>query len=205
MVSRNIAKKNFYKKLSKLGLESRWKKQHSVVIVSNKLSKEKVSINAYLCGDGWIKVRRENKRKDSVHYELRLALDNLSLSKYLVSLFLKEYKIEPKIRVRKGYYEIEIKNKPACLDLLKLGKYDSLNWNIPKGLNVTLIKEWIKCFFDCEAYVSHYENNIQVKSVNRNGLISIMGELQKLGLASKVYGPYKQKNNWQNDFKFFRG
>lgn len=200
MVLRNIAKKGFYERLSQFGLEARWKKQHSKVRISNILSKEKVSINAYLCGDGWIKIRRENKRKNAVHYEIRIFLDNFELSKKVVSMFVKEYNIEPKIRNLKGYYNIEIKSKPVCLDLLKLGKYDSLNWNIPKNISLDLTKEWIKCFFDCEAYVSNYSCNIQVKSINRNGLISIMNELTKFGIISKVYGPYRQIKDWHSDY-----
>ena len=200
MVLRNIAKQKFYRKLSKLGLEARWKKQHSKVRISKTLSKEKISINSYICGDGWIKIRKENKRKKAIHYEIRIYLDNFTLSKKVVSMFVKEYNIKPKIRILNNYYNIEIKNKPVCLNLLKLGKYDSLNWCIPNNLNSKLIKEWIKCFFDCGAYVSNYERNIQVKSINRNGLISIMNELTKLGIISKTYGPYKQKKSWHSDY-----
>lgn len=198
MVLRNIAKEEFYKKLSKLGLEARWKKQHSKVRISKKLSKEKISINAYLCGDGWIKVRKE--KENIVHYEIKIYLDNLALSKKVVSMFVKEYNITPKIRILKNYYNIEIKSKPVCMDLLNIGSYDSLNWRIPRDIKSVLIKNWIRCFFDCEAYVSFYEKNIQVKSVNRNGLISIMDELSKLNIISKVYGPYKQKMAHHSDY-----
>ena len=200
MVLRNIAKEKFYKRFSQLGLESRWKKQHSKVRISPILSKEKISINAYLCGDGWIKMRKENKKKKAVHYEIKIAMDNWLLSKKIVSLFVDEYNIKPVIKQREGYYEISIKNKPACLDLLKLGNYNSLKWCMPKNLQIDLIKEWIKCFFDCEAYVSSYNKNIQVKSINRNGLVSIMNELAKLRIVSKVYGPYKQKKKWHSDY-----
>lgn len=195
MVLRNIAKKEFYKKFSKLGLEARWRKQHSKVRISPILSKEKISINAYLCGDGWIKIRKENKKENNVHYEIKIALDNFDLSKKVVSFFVKEYNIKPVIKYRQGYYEIGIKNKPACLDLLKLSRYNSLNWCMPKNLNPELIKEWIKCFFDCEAYVSPYSQNIQVKSINGNGLLSIRKELELFNIQSKVYGPYKQKSS----------
>ena len=103
-------------------------------------------------------------------------MDSFALSKDVASLFIKEYNIKPAIKQRGGYYEISIKNKPACLGLLNLGRYDSLNWNIPNGLNLELVKEWIKCFFDCEAYAIKYEKNIQVKSINRIGLISIINK-----------------------------
>ena len=204
MVLRNIAKERFYKRFSKLGLEARWKKQHSKVRISKVISKEKTSISAYLCGDGWIKARKENYNKKAVHYDIKIALDNLQLSKEVVSLFSKEYNIKPKIKQRGGYYEISIKNKPACLDLLKLGKYNSLEWEIPKGLSLNLKKYWIRCFFDCEAYVSSHSKNIQVKSINGKGLSSSKKELELFKINSKLYGPYKQKssniNNNHSDY-----
>ena len=122
-------------------------------------------------------------------------MDNGLLAKKIVSLFIDEYNIKPIIKRRGGYYEISIKNKPACLDLLKLGNYNSLNWCIPKNLQIDLIKEWIKCFFDCEAYVSAYSKNIQVKSINGKGLLSIGGKLKLFNIKSNIYGPYRQKSS----------
>jgi len=182
----------FYKNISKIGLKKRWEKEHSTVRLNKTLSKEKTAINAYLCGDGWIAIR-EDKNKD-MHYEIRIFLDNEALAKRVASLFKKEFNIYPHISYRKGCFNVQIKNKPACLNLYSFGQYGHYKWAIPKDLPSDYLKEWIKCFFDCEAYVDLKHKYIQVKSVNYSGLESIKGNLVSLGILSKLYGPYTPKN-----------
>ncbi len=181
----------FYKRISKIGLENRWKKEHSKVRINNVISKEKVAINAYLCGDGWIAIR-EDKNKD-MHYEIRVFLDNEALAKRVVNLFEKEFNISPKIVYYGGCFNVQIKNKPACLNLYSFGKYGHYKWAIPKELPKKHLIEWIKCFFDCEAYVNLSHKYIQVKSVNYLGLESIKQSLELLGIHSSLYGPYKPR------------
>jgi hypothetical protein len=72
------------------------------------------------------------------------------------------------------------------LHLLSLGDYSGLNWTIPENLTREQIKEWIKCFFDCEAYVNHYSKSIQVKSINYRGL-------KKIQKAYKFLSPRKKR------------
>ena len=193
MVARNMVKDNeFYKRISKIGLQKRWEKVHSLVRLKDNLSIEKVGIHAYLCGDGWIAARQDkNKEK---HYDIKLFLDNEDLAKMVVNLFKIEFNIEPKIKFNRGCFYVQIKNKPVCLNLLSLGKYNCSNWKILDNLNEEQKKEWIKCFFDCEAYVDVNSKIIQVKSINFKGLLSIEELLKSLGINSKVYGPYNPKN-----------
>jgi len=190
----------FYRRISKIGLKNRWKKEHAKVKINPRLSKEKIAINAYLCGDGWIKIRKEKNRKNAIHYEIRIFQKNLELAKRIVRLFKKEFNITPTIKEGKGCFYVQIKNKPVCLNLISLGNYGGLEWNIPKNLNKEFLIEWIKCFFDCEAYVNHVSRTIQVKSINHDGLVNIQKALEVLGINSRVYGPYKQKSKKHNDY-----
>jgi hypothetical protein len=112
-------------------------------------------------------------------------------------LFQDEYNVEPSINHvettvvgGKGYYLVRISNKPVCLDLLSLGKYGKLEWTVPQGLSSMLLKEWIKCFFDCEAHINKSRNHIQVKSVNGKGLNQIKEILCEQDILGRVYGPY---------------
>ena len=191
LVRKMVKDSDFYRRISKIGLKKRWNKEHSKVRINNKLSKEKIAINAYLCGDGYIKVRKD--RNSVIHHEIGIFPDDLDLAKRIVRLFQKEFKIKPKIRKDGGCFRIRVANKPACLHLLSLGKYKSKNWSIPKDLDKSLLKEWIKCFFDCEAYVNTSSKIIQVKSINHKGLKSIKEMLKVLGIDSRLYGPYKPK------------
>lgn len=184
---------------------SRWSKIHSKVRISKKFSKEKSAINAYLCGDGNISIREKG-----FHYDIRFFIDDLYLARRLVYLFEKEFKISPALRKMKsklsekevGYYKVEICNKPACLHLLSLGSYGSLDWQIPPNLLKKHEAEWLKCFFDCEAYVNSSNRQIQLKSVNGPGLKSVKRLLEKFNIFPKLYGPYKQKGRNHNPYYF---
>ena len=187
-----VKDKNFYKRISKIGLKNRWKKQHEKVKINKILTKEKMAINAYLCGDGWISARKDKNK--AIHYEIRFFIDDFYLAKRIVGLFKKEFNLSPKIIFKRGCYHVQIKNKPACLNLLNLGNYRCKTWNIPKIKNNLLLIEWIKCFFDCESNVDVKRKLIQVKSTHNDGLKDICSRLKTLSINSKVYGPYQPKN-----------
>ncbi len=181
-----------YSAMGKKGSRNRWDKIHSMVKIRNKLSKEKVAIMAYLAGDGHISMKKEQFR-----YEIRFFIDSILIANRIVALFNKEFGIQPKIRYvvskvsgGKGYFKVEIKNKPACFHLMSLGSYTGLSWTIPKDVSNDLMAEWIRGFFDCEAYVNMHNRQIQVKSINGNGLNDIRERLLLFGINSKVYGPY---------------
>jgi len=152
---------------------------------------------AYISGDGHIKVRPKG-----FHYEIGVYLDSFSLAMRVVNLFKKEFNIRPNVKgikslIRRGfgYYTIRTNSKPVCLHLLSIGKYNGLNWKIPPNLSKNLLKEWIKCYFDCGAYVNLPNRQIQVKSVNCFGLRDLKSRLLILGVDSKIYGPFDNGPN----------
>lgn len=182
---------------------SRWKRIHSGVNLNKEFSKNKAAINAYLCGDGNLSIR------EKFHYDIRFFIDDLVLSKRIVSLFKNEFNISPVIRRMKskilngnGYFKVEISNKPVCLHLFELGKYGHMTWSIPSELKDEFKVEWIKCFFDCEAYINLKKRQIQLKSVNSPGLVSLKTMLEEQGIFPKLYGPYKQPGENHNPYYF---
>lgn len=186
-----------YSEMGKKGSRIRWDKIHSKIIIKSKMSKEKVAIMAYISGDGYLGIR-----KNYFHYDINIALDSLFLARRVLKLFKKEFNVIPQIKKVDssikgglGYYTVRISNKPICLHFLSIGKYSGLNWKIPSNINNGLISEWIKCYFDCEAYVNLYNKQIQVKSVNSLGLNEIRRKLQLFKINSKIYGPYKNGKN----------
>lgn len=182
----------FYRRISKIGLQKRWEKFHAKVRISKEWSEEKVGIHAYLCGDGYIKINID--KLGYPHYNIRVYPDHEWLAKFIVDLFKKEFNVVPSIKNCGKFFKVEIVNKPACLDLLSRGKYDTHNWEIPKEISKGLIAEWIKCFFDCESNVDINGRRIALKSVNFNGLLEIEKKLKKFSINSKVYGLYQPKN-----------
>jgi len=184
--------REFYRKISKIGLEKRWKKEHSKVRIKKKMSPEKAAIHAYLCGDGCIKARADNRGYP--HHDIRIYPDNYELAKTIVSFFQKEFNIEPKIRDLGNYFRIEIGNKPAFLNLIKIGYYNTYKWEIPRNLKRKSLIYWLRAFFDCESCVDLNNNAITLKSVNFEGLLEVNKKLKIFGIKSRVYGPYQPKN-----------
>ncbi len=193
-----------YSKLGKIGSAARWKKVHSLLRISKKISKEKAAINAYLCGDGNICIQ-ENKHM----YAIRFYLDDLTLANRVVYLFKKEFNISPRIKKMeskvsngRGYFLVVICCKPICDHLLKIGSYGHLKWSVPIWVKGNLELEWIKCFFDCEAYVNVKKRQIQLKSVNTTGLVAVKKMFEKYEIFPKLYGPYAQKGKNHHAYSF---
>ena len=183
---------------------SRWEKIHSKITLNNFFSKEKAAISAYLCGDGSICIRQEKHI-----YEIRFAIDDLILAKRIVNLFEREFNVSPIIKKIKsktatgpGYFNVRISSKPVGKHLLQIGSYGGLDWNIPLKLDTESKKEWIRCFFDCEAYVNLLKKQIQVKSINQVGLNNLKELLEEQQIFPKFYGPYKQKGENHNPYYF---
>lgn len=182
----------FYRKISKIGLKKRWEKEHAKVRINKEWSEEKIGIHAYLCGDGYIKISKD--KLGYAHHIIRVYPDDKWLAEFIVKLFKKEFNIKPSIRTYDHYFKLDITNKPACLELLSIGKYNTRDWEIPKDLPKEFLAEWIKCFFDCESNVDIKGRRIALKSVNFNGLLCIQDKLNLFEIKSKVYGPYQPKN-----------
>jgi len=64
----------FYSKIGKRGIKLRWQRIHSSIKVSP-LNKDKASLHAYLCGDGYIAMRNDRKTGD-VHYDINFYPDD---------------------------------------------------------------------------------------------------------------------------------
>jgi len=184
--------REFYSRISKIGLKKRWDREHAKVRISKKISPEKAAIHAYICGDGHIKIRNDNRGYP--HHDIRIWPDNKELAYFIVHLFQKEFNIEPKIRDLGKYFRVEIASKPAFLNLIKIGNSATKDWQIPKNLTKKSKIKWIKAFFDCESNVDILGKRIALKSVNFNGLLQIRDALGFFKIDSKVYGPYQPKN-----------
>lgn len=182
----------FYKRISKIGLEKRWSKHHSKVKINKKFTKEKAAIHAYLCGDGHICPRLDNRGYP--HHDIRIYPDDKQLANHIVNLFKKEFNLQPKIKELKNHFRVEIASKPAFFDLVKIGKSDTYSWRIPKKLGKKQLKFWLSAFFDCESNVDLLNKVIALKSVNFNGLLAVSKKLETFNIKSKVYGPYQPKN-----------
>ena len=180
--------KEFYSRIGKKGIKLRWQRIHSAVKVSP-LNKDKASLHAYLCGDGYIAMREESN--GTIHYEINFFPDDRAMLKNFQNAFFSCYGIMPsRIRKEGKMFRLRIDNKVVCCDLLKLGNYGKYDWTIPEEIRNKFALAWLSCFFDCEAHINK-KGVIQVKSVNHKGLINVRDMLKDLEIDSRLTGPYK--------------
>lgn len=177
---------------------SRWKKIHNKeegYIRKNHIGYLKARIFGYIAGDGNISVRESKKGK--IHHVLKFFPDHESLIKIFNDAFIKVYNKKPIIKKKKCFYDLRIYSKPIILDMLSYAKFGMYNWDIPKFVTDNKSKkEWIRAFFDAEAYVG--PQHIKVHSVNKEGLLKIQSMLlDDFKIESKIYS-YTPKNPKHN-------
>ena len=163
---------------NKLVAKNRWKNVRKKIrkYISENSEKTKVNksrILGYLAGDG--SVFRYIDRNNEEYFGISFFPDNLCVAKTYVDDMSKVYGVVLKIKEEKNHYNISIKNRVIYKELMSIGSYGNLDWKVPfKFLDTEQMKkEWLRSFFDCEAYVG--KNVIQVQSVNESGLNQVMG------------------------------
>lgn len=192
----------------KWGLRKRWDKEFSKLIQSiNKkknhyYSKLKASLCGYLAGDGSL-TKSLNKSRKNFHYYVRFYPDDLEMAENIDNAFYKLYNKRLKIVKHKPYncYLLQSGNKVVYYDLIKIGTFGTLDWRVPFDfLKTNHMKiEWLRAFFDSEAFVG--DRTIQVQSVNKNGLNDIKKLLLDFGVETTKIYEYKRKNkNWNINY-----
>ncbi|MBU0615601.1 MAG: hypothetical protein KJ601_05915 [Nanoarchaeota archaeon] len=158
----------------------------------------KAKLLGFLAGDGGVYIRVD-KNKD-IHHSILFCPDDESMLNHFVDAFIRFYNKKPTIRNHGNYFRVRAASKPICLDLLKTAKFGTHEWRVPNDyLTSNILKiEWLRAFFDCEGYVG--KKQIQLQSVNKQGLTDICNLLNKFSIHSKIY-QYERKNpNWNTNY-----
>ena len=190
----------FSKETNKKIAVNRWQKKHKAMqkrIDENSIRypEVKARIIGYLIGDGSVFIRKE--KRGTMRYEFSFYPDNVAmLNSFLdsISLF---YGLTPKPRIEKNYFQVKISNKAIVEDLLRQGEFKSTTWSIPSLSSEKEIEEFLRAYFDCEAYVSRQA--IRVESVNKVGLIHVKQLLLQFGISSKMYQYERKNKNWNTN------
>ncbi len=160
--------------------------------------KYKSRLMGFLSGDGGVYVRKEKNGR--LHHDIVFFPDHKSMVPLFVEAFKLLYLKKPKTKIMKNFYQVRVQSKNACDDLLKDGKFKTLEWNVPREFlfNKESKAEWLRAFFDCEGYVS--KKRLQIQSVNKEGIYQIKTLLEDFRIESKIY-TYKRKNrNWNINY-----
>ena len=115
-------------------------------------------------------------------------------------MFEQLYGVTPHAKNMGNYFYVQIQNKKACIALLKLAKFGSLSWSIPKIIrnNKKIARFWLRAYFDCDGYVC--KKYIQLQSVNEKGLREIAKLLKSWNIETKIYKYERSNKKWNTNY-----
>ena len=164
--------------------------------------KLKAKLCAYLAGDGTI-ARRISGKQATPRHDISFFPDDLQMAETIKDAFYKMY--DKKLKIMKAplqnYYILRTTSKTAYEDLIKIAKFGTHEWRVPFDFLKTaaMKSEWLKVFYDCEAYVG--KRKIQLQSVNKAGIQDVKDLLENIGIdASKIYEYNRKQKNWSTNY-----
>ena len=178
---------------------SRWTKvqeEEKRIIESNKRNLHyKSRLFGFLAGDGNVFI---GKTKSNCHHTIRFFPDHDSLIGPFCESLYKVYGKIPSIKKLHNMYWIVLDSKIVVQDIIKSASFGVKNWRMPYELFADRLceAEWLRAFFDCEAYVS--DSSIRIQTVNEAGTFQIKESLRKFGIESKQYLYHPKNKNWSN-------
>jgi hypothetical protein len=154
------------------------------------ITPELARIHAHLCGDGFVSLFKTGEKDRNLRATIGYSNNNQKLLEEFRRDFNKIFNVKMTIRNKKDVYVRSIKIYLFIIN--KFGSFKSKKWRIPKLIkdsNKGIKLEWLKSFFEDEAYDEKRYNRLKIKSVNLEGLEDIKDMLDSINIFSKITGP----------------
>ncbi len=147
-------------------------------------------IHAHLCGDGYSYISKTNQKGRKFIAMTGYCNNNFRL----LSIFRTDFKEIFGVKMRlKRNNEVFVKSIRIFKELAsKFGQFGSRAWKIPssiKSSNKKIKLEWLKAFFEDEAYHEKRYNRLKTKSINLKGLKDVKEILDSINIKSNITGP----------------
>ncbi len=165
--------------------------------VRKKTNVLRARIYGFLAGDGNIQI---GNMTTNFHHMVRFFPDHNSLIKPYVKAFRKVFGKNPKIIKEQKHFCLLVDSKTVVLDIIKTGKFGLYKWRVPFSLlkDRTSKIEWLRAFFDSEAYV--HKKYLRIQSVNKQGILDVKKLLKGFDINTSFY-TYKPKNRrWNRNY-----
>lgn len=180
---------------------ARWSKvfnhnSERIRLNSSEYPKLKARLIGYFMSDGSITILKARDKR--VHHSGCFYPDDIGMIEAFLEAFLPIYGFIPKIAYLKNHYSIRFDSKAIIYDLLTNGSFRSLEWRMPNFNTKEETLEFIKAFFDSEAYVG--KNCIRAESVNKYGLEQVKEALSAFGIESRIYSYERSNKNWNINY-----
>jgi len=157
--------------------------------MSLEISPELARIHAHLCGDGFVCIWRTKQKDRNFIAVVGYCNNNQILLDSFRRDFSKLFGVKMKMRKNK---DVSIKSLRIFKELTsQFGEFGSRKWRISeqiKGADKRIKLEWMKSFFEDEAYHERRYNRLKTKSMNFLGLKDIKDILDSLGIFSSLTG-----------------
>jgi len=168
-----------------------------------KISEELARIHAHLCGDGSVYMYKTNEKDRNFRAVIGYYNKNQKLLDKFREDFSKIFNVKMSIRKKR---DVSVKSIRIFKFLInKFGGFDSKKWRIHKLIKNSSKKiklEWLKAFFEDEAYHEERYNRLKTKSINYLGLMDVKEILDSLGIPSNLTGPNIDKSYYLTIPKF---
>lgn len=169
----------------------RFNKHKSInVNMGDGMTSELARVHAHLCGDGTVCIHKTREKDRNVRAIIGYYNKNQSLLERFRKDFSKIFGVKMRMTENK---EVFVRSVRIFKELTgKFGEFGSRKWRIPKIIKNSskeIKLEWLKAFFEDEAYDEKRYNRLKTKSVNYLGLKDAQEMLRSLGIFSSLTGP----------------
>lgn len=163
--------------------------------MDGEISPKLARIHAHLCGDGFACFFRTTEKDRKFTAITGYCNNNQKLLDKFREDFSNIFNVKMKMRQNKqvSIRSIKIFNQIAN----RFGKFGSREWRIHdsiKNSDKAIKIEWLKAFFEDEAYHEKRYNRLKIKSMNYMGLRDIKEILDSLNIKSSLTGPNCDKS-----------
>jgi hypothetical protein len=160
-------------------------------------------IHAHLCGDGFACMFKTKEKDRNLTAVTGYCNKNQILLDKFREDFSKIFGVKMKMKKNK---QVSIRSVRIFKQIVnKFGEFGSRKWRIPstiKNSGREIKLEWLKAFFEDEAYDEKRYNRLKTKSVNYLGLKDAQEMLESLGIVSSLTGPNCDESYYLTISKF---
>jgi len=151
---------------------------------------ELARIHAHLCGDGSVFIFKIKAKDRNFRAGIAYSNNNQRLLDDFRKDFTKLFGVKMKMNEK---VDVSVKSIKIFQELTgRFGDFGSRKWRVHnsiKNANATMKLEWLKAFFEDEAYDEKRYNRLRIKSMNLIGLRDAKEMLDSLGIFSSITGP----------------
>lgn len=144
------------------------------------LSSEKAYILGVLCGDGHI-------NPSSIRFEIKFDEEFIKRFSQCFDMVYGLY-FPYKYYKKRDSFVLYVSSEIICEDLLKYGKFGTLEWKVPEEIlncnDEKIISNFLRGIYDSEGSVA--KSAVTISSVSKKGIKGISYLLKKLGIKNKI-------------------